>query len=367
MKNTTIVWSVLGLIVVAGLIYYATQSNLIGSDVTNPTATTTITVKPSTPVVKTPQAQEAGAPIVVTSPNLTTSETAVSVSGTVIPHGFFTNYWFEYGLTTSLGSKTTVQNIGSGYVPITSPGFITGLSKNTIYYVRLVAENQYGKVAGVQYSFKTGPGNPNPVGSLPTIKTLAGNTITRTSATLNGEVTPNQSTTQYWFEYGKTENFGRISTFQNVSNTSSKTAVYFVVSDLDPATNYYFRLNAQNQWGTVTGEVLSFKTSGPADTSKPLADTVSATNVKDTSVTLRGTVNPNGIVTTYWFDYSTDSLLGSILLKSTEHKSAGSGTVNASFTTDVPNLVSKTNYFYRIVAQNSLGTTYGDRVSFKTK
>ncbi len=365
MKNTTLFAGIIGLLIVGGIVYYAVGAGTTESDVATTTPTTTITiVKEPTPKVT---IQEAGAPITTTSPYVTTSEFAASVSGTVVPHGFFTNYWFEYGQTASLGSKTTVQNIGSGYLTITTPGYISGLAKNTTYYFRLVAENGYDKIEGSQYTFHTDPGNPVPLGGLPTVKTLATNNITRTTATLNGEITPNQSTTQYWFEYGKTSNLGNTTSFQTVNNNNPKTSVSVPIANLDAFTNYYYRLNAQNQWGTVNGITSNFKTGGPSDTSKPLADTNSANKINSTSATLRGIVNPNGQQTIYWFEYSTDSLLGSILLKTTDHKSAGAGTSNVSFETGVLGLTSNTTYFYRIVAENTLGITYGDRVSFKTK
>jgi phosphodiesterase/alkaline phosphatase D-like protein len=286
---------------------------------------------------------------------------------TASPHGFFTNYWFEYGTTENLGNKTSVQNIGSGYSALMSPAYITGLIKNTKYFFRIVAQNQYGKVSGNSYSFTTNTGSPAPVGSLPTVKTASASGLSRTGATIYGEVTPNQSVINYWFEYGKSSDLGNISSIQTISDSNMKTQVSLQLSTLTPLTTYYFRVNAQNQWGTVTGDTVTFKTSGPADTSTPLAETNSVSNLKTTTVTLRGTVNPNGIETNYWFEYSTDSLLGSALLKTTAHKSTGAGTKDVTLESQVSGLTTGTTYFYRIVAQNSLGIAYGDRTAFTTK
>ncbi len=367
MKNTTLFIGILGLIAVGSLLYYVNINSPVLTDNTMST-TTPISIKnPSVTTTTTTTIREAGAPIPVTSPNVTTSEFAASVTGTVVPHGFFTNYWFEYGITQNLGSKTVVQNIGSGYNALTSPAYITGLNKNTTYYYRLVSENQYGKVAGIQYTFTTDAGNPSPIGSLPTVKTFTSNEISRTSATLQGEVTPNQVNTQYWFEYGRTSNFGYTTSLQTITGSNGKTSVSLPITNLEPLTNYYFRINAQNSWGTVTGTTFTFKTSGPSDTAKPLVDTLDANTLKTTSATLRGTVNPNGMQTIYWFEYSTDSLLGATLLKTTTHMSAGVGTNDIPLSSNISSLVSNTNYFYRIVAENSLGVSYGDRVSFKTK
>lgn len=369
MKNNILYMAAAGIIAVLALIYYAAKPVSPTQDTTATTtpsvSTTTSTTNPSNPPVV--QIEEAGTPIAVTGSAVTTNETAAAVNGKVTPRGLFTSYWFEYGLTESLGSRTTSQNIGSGYAPLTSPAYITGLSKNTKYYFALVAENQYGRVIGNQYSFVTSAGSPSPVGSIPTVKTTTATGVSRNSALLTAEVTPNKAVTNYWFEYGKTANFGQTSSIKTTGDVNSKEQVTLALSNLDPGTNYYFRVNAQNQWGTVNGMTMSFKTLGPVDTAKPTAETENVNNLKNTSVTLRGTVNPNGVETTYWFEYSTDSLLGSVLLKSTPRVSAGASKSDIRVDANVANLISNTNYFYRVVAQNSLGITYGDRSIFKTK
>ena len=310
----------------------------------------------------------ANPPVAVTSSDVSTSEFAASVSGKVTAQGLFTTYWYEYGLTAdNLGSKTAVQNIGSSYEPLNAPAYISGLSKSTKYFFVLVAENQLGRMRGSQYSFSTNSGNPAPVGSLPTIKTLVATGVAKAAAQLNGEVTPNNASTVYWFEYGKTTDFGQTSPLKTISADSQKTSVSLSLASLEPATNYYFRLNAQNQWGTVNGLTISFKTPTGTSTAKPSVETKNANSISSSNATVRGTVNPNGLDTTYWFEYSTDSLLGNALLKSTERKSFGAGTSDVAIEANVTNLTAKTNYFYRAVAQNTLGITYGDRVAFKTK
>jgi len=203
---------------------------------------------------------QATAPIVATNSSVSPSATTVVVSGTVNPKGSFTNYWYEYGKTSDLGTKTSNQTMGSGFVSIQAPAYITGLSKNTTYYFKLVAENQYGKVAGSQYAFQTTESTPAPVGNAPTTKTLSANNISSTTANINGEVTPNKSETQYWFEYGPTPQLGNTSAFSSLGNGTTKSSVSISLSDLQSKTTYYFRLNAQNQFGTINGSILNFKT-----------------------------------------------------------------------------------------------------------
>lgn len=249
--STWVMGGVIALLMTIGLIFY------VGQNTTKLPDDTTLTPITST---NTTQTKQPSAPQVKTSTDIVTFDNAVIVNGSVNPNGDFTSYWYEYGQTTSLGNRTSNQVVGSGFVAINSPGYITGLVKNTKYYFRLVASNQYGSVPGAQYSFQTTLSNPPPVGSVPTTKTVAANEIARTTANINGEVTPNKASTQYWFEYGQTTNLGNTTIFESIGAGTTKLQASVSISNLNPATTYYFRINAQNQFGTVNGALLNFKT-----------------------------------------------------------------------------------------------------------
>ena len=137
------------------------------------------------------------------------------------------------------------------------------------------------------------------------------------------------------------------------------------ITNLKPLTKYYFRVNAQNQFGTMTGGTMTFTTSGPAASVLPTVVTTAAGNVATSSVTMRGRLNPNNYSTTYWFEYSTDSLLGSILGSSTHVVLTGNAAVNVS--ADAKALTPNTKYYYQLVATNVGGTVRGDIVTFTTK
>lgn len=254
-KNTTLVLGIIAVLIIGGAILYSAQ---------NKTATlpddTTSTVQTTTTTIDTSSARQSGVPILVTSSKVAPSDTTVIVISSVNPNGAFTNYWYEYGNTANLGSRTANQSVGSGYVSIPTPGYITGLTKDTTYYFKLVAENLNGKVVGTQYSFKTTLGTPAPVGSVPSVKTISASGISRITANLNGEVTPNKAETEYWFEYGTTADLGDASALVAIGNSSTKSSGALSLSGLTPLTTYYFRINAQNQFGTVNGTILNFKT-----------------------------------------------------------------------------------------------------------
>ena len=78
---------------------------------------------------------------------------------------------------------------------------------------------------------------------------------------------------------------------------------------------------------------------------------------------LNGFVTPKGAATTYYFQYGTSSLYGSVTPAGTV--AAGSGRVKV--TAAVGGLAPVTTYHYRLVAQNSQGVARGNHRTFKTK
>jgi len=94
----------------------------------------------------------------------------------------------------------------------------------------------------------------------------------------------------------------------------------------------------------------------------PTLTTNSATSVSSNSATLNGTVNPNGVSTTYYFEYGTTTSYGT----STTSTSAGSGTSAVSVSASISDLAPNTTYHYRLAAVNSMGTFYGNDKTFST-
>ncbi len=79
-----------------------------------------------------------------------------------------------------------------------------------------------------------------------------------------------------------------------------------------------------------------------------------------TTAMLSGFVNPNGSATDVWFEWGTSTSYGN----STSHVSIGNGTSVVQQFPQLSNLTPGTTYHFRVVAQNSGGTSYGDDASF---
>lgn len=96
---------------------------------------------------------------------------------------------------------------------------------------------------------------------------------------------------------------------------------------------------------------------------KPAVKTGLAGSITPQSVTLTGTVDPNGGSTRYAFEYGTTAKLG----KRTAWTSAGAGTDPVAAVAGVSGLKSATTYRYRVVARNAKGVVRGAQRTFKTK
>jgi hypothetical protein len=82
-------------------------------------------------------------------------ETTATLHGGVNPNGLEAKYYFEYGLTTSYGSKTAEATAGSGTTKVEESKALTSLATNTTYHYRLVATNSKGTAYGLDQTFKT--------------------------------------------------------------------------------------------------------------------------------------------------------------------------------------------------------------------
>jgi hypothetical protein len=96
----------------------------------------------------------------------------------------------------------------------------------------------------------------------------------------------------------------------------------------------------------------------------PQVTTLDASEVSAGKATLRGTVNPRASATTYYFKYGYgEACCTSVPIPA---KSAGSGNSSVEVSHVIEGLASDTTYHYRIIAENSNGTTLGSEKSFTT-
>lgn len=104
---------------------------------------------------------------------------------------------------------------------------------------------------------------------------------------------------------------------------------------------------------------------GPQIGAPPYAETTDASNVQGRQVSANGKVDPNGVATSYAFEYGPWSEPQTYESK-TQTYSAGSGFDTATVSQTIQGLVPLKSYAYRVVAWSSAGTSYGLRKQFAT-
>jgi len=95
----------------------------------------------------------------------------------------------------------------------------------------------------------------------PLATTEPATSITNTTATLNGTVNPNNSSTSLVFEYGLTDSYGQITVpTQSPLDGANTTNINTMITGLTSGLTYHFRLKTENSKGVVFGEDMSFTT-----------------------------------------------------------------------------------------------------------
>lgn len=132
----------------------------------------------------------------------------------------------------------------------------------------------------------------------------------------------------------------------------------YALLSVDPADDqtFWFTSEYVKTGGTNKGsKIASFKFGND-----PAVVTLAATLVTGTSATINGTVNPNGLATTYYFEWGTTPSYGN----TTTTASAGSGTTAVAVSANLISLTGGTTYHFRLAGTNSDGTSYGSDLTF---
>lgn len=280
-----------------------------------------------------------------------------TLRGQVRPNGNDTVAWFEWGTNTSYGQRSDPIPLGpvtfgneTNWVAI-SHG-LSALTPGLVWYFRVVASNSVSvQQADGAYFFVTGP---------PSVTTTAASAIGQYSASLNGIVNPNgASSAVAWFEWGYASNVYAFTTpVMELSPASFPQDVGYSLGGLSEATTYHYRLVAFTSLGRVVGGNQSFTT-----LAQPTLAVQAATDVTGNSAVLNGTINPRGLETTAWFEWG----INGAFANHTPITNVGSGKLSIALAALAEEASPGTSYFYRLAAQNQLGTFYSDVRTFQTR
>jgi hypothetical protein len=280
--------------------------------------------------------------------------TSGTFNGTINANLLSTTVTFEYGLTTAYGSTVTAtQSPVTGSTVTNVSANVTGLTPGVIYHFRVKGVNTLGTTNGSDLSMLT-------LGSVPAATTVAATDLLTTSATLNGTVNANLLSTTVTFEYGLTTSYGStIAATPSPVTGSTVTNVSANVTGLAPGVLYHFRVVAVNSLGTTNGSDLTLTTLGGA----PVATTNAATNVSGLTATVNGSVNASLVSTDVTFEYGLTTSYGST---AAAVPAVVTGSTLTAVAADLSGLTGATLYHFRVKAVNTVGTTYGDDLTFTT-
>lgn len=289
-------------------------------------------------------------PDVTTGSASSIKRTSVAVAGQVQPDGGdVTGCAFEWGPTSSYGNVASCAESTPFANPTSVSAAITGLSAGATYHYRLTAENANGPNWGADESLTTP--------FVDEVETKAATGVTRTDATLNGSLAPDGTDAHYYFEWGADQSYGQMTPVLPGTDAGSgmgSTPAATVISGLDFATTYHYRLVAVNVDGATYGEDASFRTADAVAG----AETLAATDVSQQHVSLNGVLDPEGQPATYYFEWGPTASYGNVTSPA-PGVSAGSGSGSTPVSAPIDGLTSYTSYHYRLVAINGIGTTYG--------
>jgi hypothetical protein len=186
--------------------------------------------------------------------------------------------------------------------------------------------------------------------------TLPASNVLAQSATFNSWVTPHGPATTAWFQWGQA-GFTDATVQQSAGAGQVSVPISQPLGGLLPDTTYHVRSVASNSAGLYIGYDQPFKTAGP-----PVAQTQPAVGVSSTAATLAGTVNADGLPTTAWFEWGTNTAYGQL----TPLQALSPLLTSVSVTSLITGLAPNVQYDYRLVVTNSSGTSVGTNQSFWT-
>ena len=152
-----------------------------------------------------------------------------------------------YAVTSASGGYAIPVTMAAGTYPVTFTG--SGVSETKSVTIA-------GSTSALLDLLTTGSTPPPP-----TATTLPATNVTTNSATLNGTVNANNTSTTVTFEYGLTTSYGSsVTASPSPVAGSSNTAVSKGITGLSPNTTYHYRVVGVSSAGTTNGGDVTFKT-----------------------------------------------------------------------------------------------------------
>ncbi len=285
------------------------------------------------------------------------TRTSALLAGTVDGDGETATYRFQYGETEALGTETVGEKVGAGSEPVAM--MIEKLHAGTVYFYRIVGEDNSGASYGAIREFETPPAVEG-LETGPAVNGAPG------GVTLTGSLKRGGVVTHYSFQYGTTEAYGQRSPEPPMEvppgsvekEERQSQTVQTTIITLSPNTLYHYRLVGQNDdYGTTYGADRTFTTSGP-----PRISYEPTGGVGQEEATMHAEIDPDELATSYRFQYGETSAYGG----ESPMETAGSGGTPVPVAATLSHLKIGTTYHFRLLAENEAGVTVGSDETLTT-
>ena len=339
--------------------------------------------------------EDTSATVTLSNLNVTYDAKSQAAVATTVPAGLKVSITYNGKSTKPInaGSYAVVASVTStGYTGSTTGTMVVAPEPCTITFTKLTftydgdAQKAQAKTspsaAGATFTYNGSSTAPTLVGSYSVVATAKSSNYTGTesgtetitpiapkvsdegtsvigafSATLKAKVNPKGSSTTVYFQYGTTSSYGTNTSTQTVAAGTTSVEVTAAISGLQTTTKYHFRAVAVNGGGTKNGADTTFTTA-----KAPILGSTTSASVGASGGEVLGTVTPNGVKTTAYFQYGTSLSYG----LTTTMQDLGSGKSAVAVDGIFPNLQPNTTYYYQLVTTGSAGTFYGATGSFTT-
>ena len=230
---------------------------------------------------------------------------------------------------------------------------ITGLQPGRTYYIRAYASNAAGTAYGQQITFST------PSFQSPSLSTSSINSITQSTAIGGGNITSDGGASVS--ERGLCWSTSANPTISNSRSFNGSGTGSFAaqMTGLQTSRTYYVRAYAINSVGTAYGQQVIFTT---ASFQLLALSTSSINSITQSTANGGGNISNDGgsTVIQRGICWSTSSN------PTTSNSRTINGTGIGSFSSQMSGLLSNRTYYVRAYATTSIGTTYGQQVTFNT-
>lgn len=246
--------------------------------------------------------------------------------------------------------ENNITNEGSGKDNFTSK--ISGLTPNTKYFVRAYATNQSGTGYGNEIQFTT-------LGPIPSFSSIELIELSYLYARIKSNLTSDGGNPILYRGICWSLNHNPTFDDNKILNGTGLGSYISKLNDLLPNTKYYARAFANNIAGTGYSDEIQFTTLG----SIPTITTIEITDTSYFSAKCSSNLINNGglPIVNKGVCWSTNQNPTLSDFKTIESNNLG------SFVSLLSDLNANTTYFVRAYASNSVGTSYGNSISFTTK